>query len=116
MLAHNGAETDPPHGHPLPAEATQLELLLRQREALERLLRKEKNRRQALGKRPGVPEAIGRSLERVIGALEQELAELEQALKRHIRQYGELGRLAKRLRTVSGVGAKNVLWMVVVLA
>jgi transposase len=115
MLAQYGAETDPPHWQPLPAEVNELELLLRRREDLEQLLRQEKNRQHALGKRPGVPEAIGRSLERVIGALEQELAELEQALKRHIRQYGELGRLAKRLRTVPGVGAKNVLWMVVVL-
>lgn len=115
MLAQYGAETDPPRWQPLPAEVNQLELLLRRKEDLEQLLRQEKNRQHALGQRPGVPEAVGRSLERVIGALEQELADLEQALKRHVQQYAELGRMAKRLRTVPGIGSKNVLWILVVL-
>lgn len=116
MLAQYGAETDPPRWQPLPAEVNQLELLLRRKEDLEQLLRQEKNRQHALGQRPGVPEAVGRSLERVIGALEQELAELEQAIKRHMQQYAELGRIAKRLRSVPGIGTKNVLWILVVLA
>jgi transposase len=116
MLAQYGAETDPPAWQPLPAEVNQLELLLRRKEDLEQLLRQEKNRQHALGQRPGVPEAVGRSLERVIGALEQELADLEEAIKRHMRQYAELGSIAKRLRSVPGIGAKNVLWILVVLA
>jgi transposase len=91
-------------------------LLLRRKEDLEQLLRQEKNRQHALGQRPGVPEAVGRSLERVIGALEQELADLEQALKRHRQQYAELRSLAKRLQSVAGIGTKNVLWILVVLA
>jgi transposase len=115
MLAHYGAEAHPPRWQPLPAEVNELELLLRRREDLEQLLRQERNRQHALGQRPGVPDAVGRSLERVIGALEQELAELEQSLKRHLAQHAELRATAKRLRSVPGIGAKNVLWVLVVL-
>ena len=115
MLAHYGAEVQPPLWQPLPAEVNELELLLRRKEDLEQLLRQEKNRQHALGQRPGVPAAVGKSLERVIGALEQELDELEQTIKRHLGQHAELRRLAKRLRSVPGIGVKNVLWVLVVL-
>jgi transposase len=115
MLAHYGAEVRPPRWQPVPAEVAELELLLRRKEDLEQLLRQEQNRQHALGQRPGVPEAVGKSLERVIGALEQELEELEQGIKRHLGQHAELRSLAKRLRSVPGVGAKNVLWVLVVL-
>jgi transposase len=115
MLAHYGAEVRPPRWQPVPAEVSELELLLRRKEDLEQLLRQEQNRKHALGQRPGVPEAVGKSLERVIGALEQELDELEQTIKRHLGQHAELRRVAKRLRSVPGIGAKNVLWVLVVL-
>jgi len=115
MLAHYGAEAHPPHWQMLPAEVNELELLLRRKEDLELLLQQERNRQHALGQRPGVPEAVGRSLERIIGALEQELAELEQTIKRHIKQHAELRDGAKRLRSVPGIGAKNVLWVLVLL-
>lgn len=116
MLAHYGAEAHPPRWQPLPAELGELELLLRRKEDLEQLLRQERNRQHALGQRPGVPEAVGRSLERVIGALEQELAELEQTIKRHVQQHAELRESAKRLLSVPGIGSKNVLWVLVLLA
>jgi transposase len=115
MLAHYGAEVHPVRWQPLPAELSELELLLRRKEDLEQLLRQERNRQHALTQRPGVPEAVGRSLERVIGALQQELAELEQTIKQHLKQHAELRTAAKRLQSVPGIGAKNVLWVLVLL-
>jgi transposase len=100
----------------LPAELNELELVLRRKEDLEKLLRQERNRQHALGGRAGVPAAVGRSLERIIGALEQELAELEQTIKRHLGQPAELRNAAKRLQSVPGIGAKNVLWVLVLVA
>jgi transposase len=115
MLAHYGAEAHPPHWQPLPAEVNELELMLRRKEDLEQLLRQELNRQHALRQRPGVPVSVTTSLERVIEALEQELQELEQAIKQHLELHAELKLAAKRLRTVPGIGAKNVLWVLVLL-
>src|SRR4051795_6946331 len=98
MLAHYGAEAHPPRWQPLRSELGELELLLRRKEDLEQLLQQERNRQHALGQRPGVPDAVGRSLERIIGALEQQLAELEQTIKRHVQQHAELRTSAKRLQ------------------
>lgn len=115
MLAHYAAEAHPPCWQPLPAEVNELELMLRRKEDLEQLLRQELNRQHALKGRPGVPASVTSSLERVLDALEQELKELEQAIKQHLKLHAELQATAKRLRTVPGVGAKNVLWVLVLL-
>jgi transposase len=115
MLAHYGAEAHPPCWQPLPTEVNELELLLRRKEDLEQLLRQELNRQQALKGRPGVPASVTTSLERVVDALEQELQELEQAIKQHLSAHAELKVAAKRLRSVPGIGAKNVLWVLVLL-
>ena len=115
LLAHYGAEVRPPRWQPVPAEVAELELLLRRKEDLEQLLRQELNRQQALKGRPGVPASVTTSLERVVDALEQELQELEQAIKQHLSAHAELKVAAKRLRSVPGIGAKNVLWVLVLL-
>jgi transposase len=115
LLARYGAERVPAAWHPLPAAVAELEELLRRKEDLEQMLRQERNRQDALGQRPGVPSAVPSSLERVIGALQDELAAIEQAIKQQLRSHAELQAQAKRLRTVPGIGAKNVLWVLVLL-
>lgn len=115
LLSRYGAERVPAEWHPLPAAVAELEELLRRKEDLEQMLRQERNRQDALGQRPGLPSAVPQSLERVIGALQDELAAIEQAIKQHLRSHAELQAQAKRLRTVPGIGSKNVLWVLVLL-
>jgi len=115
LLARYGADCRPPAWHPLPAEVADVEQMLRRKEDLEQMLRQERNRQGALAQRPGVPAAVPQSLERMIGALEEELAALEEAIKQHLAQHAELRAEARRLRTVPGIGAKNVLWVLVLL-
>ncbi len=114
-LARFGAEEQPPAWRPLPAEVAELESLQRRKDDVEQLLRQERNRRHALVGRPGQHQAVPRSLERLIAALEAELAELEQAIAGHLRQHTELQAAAQRLRTVPGVGAKTVMQLLVLL-
>jgi transposase len=115
LLAHYGAERQPPTWQPLPRAVAELEELLRRKEDLEQMLRQELNRQEALQQRPGVPSSVPSSLQRVIGALEDELASIEAAIKQHVRAHSELLSTAKRLRTVPGIGPKNVLWVLVLL-
>jgi transposase len=115
LLARYGAERQPAVWHPLPAAVAELEELLRRKDDLEQMLRQERNRQAALAQRPGVPSWVPSSLERVIGALQDELAAIEQTIKQHLRQHADLQASAKLLRSVPGVGAKNVLWLLVVL-
>ena len=90
LLARFGAETDPAPWHPLPAEVTELESLQRRKDDVEQMLRQEKNRRHALAQRPGQHTAVPRSLERLIEALAQELAELERAITGLLQQHAAL--------------------------
>lgn len=115
LLARYGAERQPKHWRPLPAEVAELEHLLRRKDDLEQLLRQERNRQQALRQRPGLPSAVPDSLERVIGTLEEELAAIEAAIKEQLRAHPDLQASVKRLRTVPGIGPKNVVWLLVVL-
>lgn len=115
LLAGYGVERVPPEWHPLPAEVAELEELLRRQEDLEQMLLQERNRQGALRQRPAIPSAVGGSLERVIGALEEELAAIEQEIKQHLCAHAQLRSAVKRLRTVPGIGPKNVLWVLVLL-
>jgi transposase len=115
LLARYGYERVPALWRPLPAAVAELEELLRRKDDLEQMLRQERNRQDALAQRPGVPSSVPGSLERIIGALQDELAAIEAAIKQQLRQHADLRASAKLLRTVPGVGAKNVLWLLVVL-
>jgi transposase len=115
LLARFAAEADPPLWQPLPPEVTELESLQRRKDDIEQLLRQERNRQHVLPRRPGQHPAVARSLGRVIEALEQELAAVEQAIAEQVRRHAELRVAMARLRTVPGVGAKTVVPLLVLL-
>lgn len=115
LLARYGATHDLPAWTALPSAVEELESLLRRREDLEQLLRQERNRQQHLAHRPGVARAVPPSLEKVIGALEEALREVEEAIAAHQRQHPAIAEAVRVVRTVPGIGARNVLWVVVVL-
>jgi transposase len=115
LLAHYGAEHDLPAWTALPSEVEELESLLRRRDDVEQLLRQERNRQQQLAQRPRVARAVPPSLNKVIGALEEALRELDEAIAAHQQQHPALAEAVQRVRTVPGVGERNSLWLVVVL-
>lgn len=113
LLAAYGGEEKPAPQQPLPEAVAQLESLLHRRDDLEKLLRAERNRLLILRQRPGTPPAVVDSVERLIATLEAELAAIEAAIKELLRQQPNLNRQAKQLRTVPGIGPKNVLPLLV---
>jgi transposase len=115
VLARYGAECASPPWQPLPTELSELESLLGRKEDLEQLLRQERNRQHALGARPGVARAVPASVERLIGALEEELRQVEEAIAAHLRAHTALQAMTEQLRTVPGVGARTAVPLVVAL-
>jgi transposase len=115
MLARYAADGQPPAWHPLPPEVSELDSLLRRKEDLDQLLRQERNRQHALTDRPGVAGAVPASIERLLRALEEELATVEQAIADHLQRHAALAAAAKRLQSVPGIGVKTVLPILVLL-
>lgn len=116
VLARYGAERPLPCWQPLKREVSELEALLRRREDLAGLLQQERNRGQQAQVRPGMHQAVPKSLERVIGVLEEELAQIEQAIAEHTARHVQLQQTCALLRSVPGVGAKNVIPLLVLLS
>ncbi len=115
VLARFGAEANPPAWQPLPPEVVELESLVRRRDDLQEMLRQERNRQQALERRPHQHQSVPRSLERLVDTLAEELAAVERAIADHIKQSTELAAAARRLRTLPGVGPQTVAALLVVL-
>jgi transposase len=115
MLARFAAERPPRPWRPLPLPVSELESLLRRQDDLEHLLRQEVNRRAALSARPGAAAAVAASVEHVIAELERALVTIKAAIQAQLVAYPDLKRQARQLRTVPGVGERNVLWLLVLL-
>ena len=109
LLAQFGAEQRPDPQQELPPQIQELAELLRRRDDLQQLKRSESNRLVGLRQRPRPAKAVLQSLERTIAALEIEVAAIEQAIDDLVKRDPDLRRQAKHLRTVPGIGGKNVL-------
>ncbi len=116
LLAQYAAEQPVRPWRPLPPPLSELESLLRRQDDLEHLLHQERNRQRMLGVRPGTATAVVASLERVIAELDRELAALKDAIRALLCAHVELQRDARRLRSVPGIGDRNVLWLLVLLS
>ena len=106
LLAQFGAETDPPAQAPLPANAAELDSLLRRQMDLEKLLRSERNRQAQLATQPHRSPAVAESLRRTIEALEHELAAINEAIRHLTTSDVAFSRQLKQLISVPGIGAK----------
>lgn len=73
------------------------------------MLQQEKNRLGALRGRPGIAAPVITNLERVMQALQDGLAEVEQAITNHQQQHTHLQDDAQRLLALPGIGRKIVL-------
>lgn len=114
LLAHYAAERQPPAQQPVPEEVSELDSLLKRREDVEQMLRQERNRLETLSQRPHIHDAVLDSLRQVLEALEQQQQAVEEAIAQHLKAQASLAEETKRLRSVPGVGAKNVLPLLVV--
>lgn len=115
VLAEFGAACQPAPENCLATEVGGLDTLLRRREDLEKMLRNEKNRRQALDYKPYASPAAKESVERMMEMLEKELEQVEEAMKELLNQNDDLKTEARLLLTVSGIGDKTVLPILVFL-
>jgi transposase len=115
VLAQFGVEQQPEPQEELPAEVQELSELLHRREDLEQLKRSERNRLLGFQQRPAPTPAVLQSLERTIAALDAELDAVEKAIKDLLNRHPDLKREAKRLDSVSGIGEKTVLPILVLL-
>ncbi len=115
LLADYGVHKNPPRWLPLPENADELAALLERRDDLNKMLQQELNRQHALKAR-GIKEgAVTRNVERSIARLQESLVEIEAAIDEHLDNHPDLKQQAKRLRTVPGIGAKNVLPILVLM-
>lgn len=115
LLAEYGGKEKPSPQDRLPEAVRELDALLRRRDDVEKLLRSERNRSHALTHQPNIPSTVSDSVKRIIAALEAELEALEQAIQALLQQYPDLKRQVHQLRTIPGVGPKNVLPLLVLL-
>lgn len=115
ILAHYGAERQPPTRPPLAVEVSHLDSLLKRRLDLEQALQKERTRLTESAQRPGIAPKVQESFQQVIDALEQALAEIEQTIEQLCQSHEPFQQNLKRLLALPGVGTKVVLPLTVKL-
>ena len=115
-LARYGAAQPLAAWKPLPPAYSQLESLLQRQDDLETMLQQERNRQAALGLKRDTAPVVTSNLAAVLEALHSAQAEIQAAIKAHLKSHPALQAKVRRLRTVPGVGAKSVLHVLVLLA
>lgn len=115
ILVQFGVAGQPKPENQLPEEAANLDSLLRRQEDLQKMLRSEKNRAEALDYKTSASPAVKESLKRSIAWLEKELSEVDAAIKELLDKHSHLKKEARLLETVAGVGDKTVLPLLVFL-
>lgn len=113
-LADYGANQHPRHWQPPPPEFRQLHALLQRLEALEKDLRRERNRQE----KATISDASARvlaSLKRSIGFLEQEKKRLLGEIDDHIDRHPHLRADRDRLLSIPGIGPVLSRWALMLL-
>ena len=113
ILAHFGHLCRPDPQQPVPEAVEQLDSLLQRQEDVQKLYRQESNRQHALSYRPHASPAAAVSLERTLAFLEKELQTIEEEIADLLKANPQLRAQSKQLLTVSGVGKKTVLSLLV---
>jgi transposase len=115
-LAGYGASQSPAHYRPLPPELSELDSLLGRQVELQQMLRAERNRQGALAGKSGIAPLVGQDLADSIARLEARLVEIGRAVKAHLKAHPKLQAKLKQLRSVPGIGAKNGVFILLLLA
>lgn len=114
-LAMYGFKEEPKPQQPLAAEVQALDELLHRQDDLEKMLTQERNRLHSHQRRPNPAPQVTDSIEALIGSLEQALADVEQAIEEHLKNFAALDRQRRLLLKVPGIGKKSVLRILVFL-
>jgi len=114
-LSHYGVVQNPHQWKPPPPEVEELEHLLDRLNDQKDTLSREKNRLHAYQNRPNAHKMAIRDIEESITFLEGQIAQIQKAIKEHLEAHPRLKEGRKILLTVSGVGEKNVLYMLAML-
>jgi transposase len=115
LLARYGAQADPPLWHPVEVSVAEMEELLARRKDLEKQVRQERNRLDAIEKRPFVLSVVRESVRRVIESLEAEQQAIGREIDRLRKGSATLSAQERRVRALPGFGAKNTLPIVTLL-
>ena len=115
-LASYGAQQAPARYRPLPPELSELDSLLGRQIELQQMLRAERNRQGALASKPGVAALVRQGLAAHIAALEGDLAQIQQGVKAHLKAHPRLQAKLKQLRSVPGIGARNGVFILLLVA
>jgi len=100
---------------PLPPEVEQLEHLLSRLDDMKDILRREKNRAHAYEYRTNTHRAATKNMKQTIAFLERHILQINRAIREHLKAHPHLQQQRKLLLTISGVGEKNVLYILVVM-
>ena len=112
-LAHFGSQRRPKPQQPVPEAVEQLDSLLQRQEDVQKLWRQERNRQHALSHRPQAAVAAVSSVARTIAFLEDERQQIKDEIDALLKTNPELRAQSRQLLTVSGVGQKTVLPLLV---
>ena len=115
MLADYGTEKQPETQQLLPPELVELDELVQRRLQLEKQRRAEASRLKQWQQRPDPSIIVTSSMQRLIDHLDQELSTVNDALKQWLTQHPQHHSMVKHLRTVPGIGSKNVLPLFLIL-
>lgn len=115
-LAHYAYAQDPLPWKPLPDEVQQLEHLLSRQDDLMNMLQREKNRAHSTEYMVNSHEAVKKDIAETIAFLEKQIGAIQEAIKEHLKANPHLNEQKKLLLTVSGIGEKNVLYILVALS
>lgn len=114
-LANYGRKEEPRPQQPLPAEVEALDELLRRRDDLEKMLTQERNRLHSHQRRPHPTPQVTDSIDGIITTLEQAIADIEEAIREHVKQFSDLDQQRRLLLEIPGIGNKSVLPILVFL-
>jgi len=115
LLARYGAEVHPPLWTPPPEEVEQLSHLLSRRDDLKKMLRAEKNRQHASNTQPVCSKTARESIDKSIAFIEQQIEIVSLAILDHFQNHPPLAHKAEQLKSIPGIGEKNVIPLLVLL-
>jgi transposase len=110
IIAHYGAKMNPPRWVPPSPQYRVLEQLLRRLEQLDKMIRQEKNRREALRSGPADQDILD-SIEKTLSYFEKEYQNLLKKIGTHLDRHPDLGDDVKLLTSIPGIGELTALRM-----
>jgi len=114
IIAHYGAKMNPKPWVPPSPRYRALEQLLRRLDQLDKMIRQEKNRLEALGSGPADQDVLD-SIEKTLSYFEKEYKEVSKKIQNHLDQHPDLKDDVKLLTSIPGIGERTALRMTTAL-